>query len=653
MAKRSGYMGKLLFVDLTKGVFHEEVINEDIYEKFLSGMGLAAKILYERIPANADPLGADNILGFVTGVLTGTGAVFSGRWMVVGKSPLTGGWGDANAGGDFAPAIKRCGYDGIFFSGISPKPVYLHIAANGKISLEEAHAYWGKDAIEAEDMLKAVHSKRASVALIGTAGEKISLISGICNERGRIAARSGLGAVMGAKKLKALVLEGARRINAHDSEGMKKISRSVNRYVAFQPPLFSGKYAALLGSFMRLNPFQMAMDGMVYKFLLRKWGTSSMNQMSIEMGDSPVKNWRGSNEEMGLKRSAAYDPDIIAKREKLKYHCYSCPLGCGGVCSMPNSFQESHKPEYESILALGGLCMNESMESIFYLNEILNRAGMDTISAGAAAAFAIECFEEGVLTLEDTDGLELRWGNTGAIVALIEKMIKREGIGDLLADGVAKAASKIGKGAQRFSITAGGQELPMHDGRNDPGFNVHYSVEAAPGKHTIGSQLYYEMFQLHKKVKGLPKVTPFSLYHKSRKYIPGKEKARQAAACSAFMNIVNCAGVCLFGTFMGVHRLPIFLMLNLATGWKKTPEEYMEIGARVQTLKQQFNIKHSLNPKNFLVHPRAAGKPPLEAGANKGRSVSLETMVSDYWRQFGWDSQTGIPTPESLKRYGL
>ena len=240
MNKR-GYMGKVLFVDLTTGDIKEETIPDAVYEKYLAGIGLAASILYNRIPANADPLGEDNILGFVTGILTGSGAVFSGRWTVVGKSPLTGGWGDANCGGNFAPAIKRCGYDGIFFRGISQKPVYLHIATNGQACLKDASAYWGKDAIEAEDMLKDAHSSKARVALIGTAGEKLSLISGICNERGRIAARSGLGAVMGSKNLKALVLEGVQRIPVFNRSEVKRLSQKTNRWVQFQPPLFSGK----------------------------------------------------------------------------------------------------------------------------------------------------------------------------------------------------------------------------------------------------------------------------------------------------------------------------------------------------------------------------------------------------------------------------
>jgi aldehyde:ferredoxin oxidoreductase len=318
---------------------------------------------------------------------------------------------------------------------------------------------------------------------------------------------------------------------------------------------------------------------------------------------------------------------------------------------MQGKYTETHKPEYESTLALGGLCMNNDMDSVFYLNEVLNRAGMDTISAGGTVAFAIECYEKGLLTKADTDGLELTWGNSQAIVALIEKMVRREGIGDLLADGSKVAARKIGKGASDYAIQAGGQELPMHDGRNDPGFNVHYSAEPAPGRHTIGSQLYYEMFQLWKQVKGLPR--PKFLYFKDRKYVANEEKAVTAAACSKFMNVANGSGLCLFGLFIGAKRIRTFDWLNAATGWRKTPEDYMEIGERIQTLKQLFNIRHGIDPWSFKVGDRVVGRPPLTEGANRGRTMDMEKMMSDYWHQFGWDAATGKPTETRVARLGI
>ncbi|MGA2331178.1 MAG: aldehyde ferredoxin oxidoreductase family protein [Syntrophales bacterium] len=645
-----GYMGKVLMADLSTREIREETIPDHIYEQYLSGMGLAAHILYDMIPAGADPLGPENIIGFVSGLLTGTGSLFAGRWMVVGKSPLTGGWGEANCGGSFSPAIKRCGYDGIFFTGISEKPVYLYVNYDGA-ELRDASHLWGRDAVESEALLISETSANSRVAVIGPAGERLSLISGICNDRGRMAARSGLGAVMGAKRLKAVVLNGKKRIEVHNRAETKRLSQMCNRWVQFQPPIFAGPMAAYVGALMRILPVQMSMDGLVYKMLLKKWGTGGMNQMSVEMGDAPIKNWRGSNVDWGIRKSMSVNPDAIRKYEKVKYHCYACPLGCGGICSTKGKYGETHKPEYETVLSLGGLCMNADIDSIFHLNEILNRAGMDTISAGSTVAFAIECYEAGILTKKDTDGLELTWGNSEAIVALIEKMIRREGIGDILADGSKVAVRKIGKKAGLFAMHAGGQELPMHDGRNDPGYNVHYSVEAAPGRHTVGAQMYYEMFQLWKVAKGLPRVKP--LYFKDRKYIADEEKAMKAALCSKFVNVVNCAGLCLFGVFLGAKRTPTFSWLNAATGWNKTPEEYLDIGAQIQTLKQAFNIKHGIDPRLFRPGDRVIGKPAQTEGANRGRTVDMEKMIRDYYGQFGWNPETGRPTEESIDRSKL
>jgi len=651
---QKGFTGKILFVDLGKGFITERVIPESVYENYLAGQGLAAYILYNEIPPNADPLGPDNVLGFVPGLLTGTPSFFTGRWTVVGKSPLTGCWGDANCGGNLSPAIKRCGYDGIFFKGISEKPVYLLVTTGGA-ELKEASELWGMDTAVTETKLQEIHGADSRVACIGMAGEKLSLISGIANDGGRMAARSGLGAVMGSKRLKAMVLCGKARVGCADPEKMKELSRLCNKYVQLQPPLVSGSMMSYVGALMRVLPTQMAMQGMLYKFFLRKWGTISMNQTSVELGDSPIKNWGGSNIDYNSKKSKSTNPDLFIARDIARYHCFACPLGCGGKSNMSDlgkgKFKESHRPEYESVLALGGLCMNENADDIFYMNELLNRAGMDTISAGGTVAFAIECFENGILTREDTGGLELRWGDSRSIIALIEKMIKREGIGNILADGTKAAVRKIGKKAEQFAIHVGGQEPAMHDGRNDPGFNVHYAVEPTPGRHTIGCQQFYEMFSLWHSITGLPR--PLLLYFKGKKYIADEEKAIMAAACSKYMNVVNSVGGCFFGAAMGSKRTPIFEWLNAATGWRKKPEQYMEIGARIQTLKQAFNIKHGVDPASIKVPDRMLGRPAQTRGANKGREVPIEKMRSDYWRQFGWDALTGKPSIESMKNLEL
>lgn len=648
----NGCMGKVLWVDLSSNAIREEIIPADIYQNYLSGIGLAVRLLYDRIPAKADPLGPDNILGFVAGLLTGTGSLFAGRWMAVAKSPLTGTWGDANCGGNFAPAIKRCGYDGIFFSGISEKPVYLCID-KGQTRLRDAGYIWGMDTKETERALKKeTGAKNARIACIGPAGENLSLISGIANDGGRMAARSGLGAVMGSKNLKAVVLCGLKRVSAHDGRTIKTLSKKCNQSVQFMPPFPPAFVLTYLGSILRALPAQPKTEAIffntIYKIMLKKWGTSSLNQILIEIGDSPIKNWIGSNEDFGPEKSERLNPDVFSDCVMVKYHCYACPLGCGGICKKPGKFDETHKPEYETVLALGGLCLNDDPNSIFTMNEKLNRAGMDTISVGGTVAFAIECYEKGILTKADVNGLELTWGNSQAIMALVDLMIRREGIGDILADGVMAAAQRIEKGSAQYAIHAGGQELAMHDSRYDPGFAVHNCVEAAPGKHTIGSQLYYELFQLWEKVKGLPE--PDIIYLKKSKYRPDTEKAIASAACSKFMNVMNGAGMCLYGAMLGAESFPLFEWLNAATGWGKTPEEYMRMGERIQTLKQMFNIKQGIEPSRIKMSDRTLGRPPLPVGANQGRTIPIEKLVRDYWNIFGWDPRSGKPTNATKKR---
>ena len=447
-----GYMGKVLKVDLTTGEILHEDIPDEVYENYLSGVGLGAYYLYKRIPAGADPMGPENILGIVSGVLTNTGSLVTGRWMAVCKSPLTGGWGDANCGGTLAPAIKQCGVDAIFFTGISPKPVYLYMDSAGAELRDAAHV-WGKDAVDAEEILQeeCKTQKTPKVAVIGPSGENKSLISGIVNDAGRISARSGVGAVMGSKRLKAVVLQGSGKTEIADGDGMKAYSKEVGTKIknANLPKFFKGFLFPYLGLLMSKQKKVSAMDGMLAAMINKKYGTCVVNTMGMTNGDCPVKNWQGSVVDFKKKQYKKLNPDHVIARETRKYHCSSCVIGCGGICDISDikggKYTHTHKPEYETCSSFGCLSLNDDLDSIFYINEMLNRAGMDTISAGNTVAFAIECFENGILTEADTGGIRLKWGDADAIIALLEKMISREGIGDVLADGVKAAAQRIGK----------------------------------------------------------------------------------------------------------------------------------------------------------------------------------------------------------------
>ena len=647
-------MGKILKVDLSTGKIETEVIPEEVTDAVLTGKGLAAWYLTKNIPAGADPLGPENILCFASGALTGTGALMCGRWTVACKSPLTGGWGDANCGGVFSPAIKQCGYDAIFVSGIADQPVYLYCDNKGA-ELRNASEYWGRDAVDAEiklhQDLDVPGQKKACIALIGTAGEKVSLISGICNEGGRIAARSGVGAVMGSKRLKAVVLAGSRPIPCADKEAVMKLSAELGeKLLKVQLPSGLGGAIGFGGVMMGRMP-AMPLDGAMTNYIFREWGTPSNTPMAITSGDGPIKNWVGTPADAkGM--PGIYNPDKINKIEKTKYHCYSCPLGCGGKLDIRGirhqGFEETHKPEYETIESFGPLLLNRDRDSVLYINELLNRAGMDSISAGNTIAWAIECFEAGILTTEQTDGLELRWGNTEAILALTKKMITRDGFGDKLADGVKRASELFG--GKEFAMHVGGQEPGMHDTRNDPQLAVHMVAEPAPGKHTIGMGLEYGAMSLCDICSWAP---PATLHRKAEDIEPSERMAMITKANACYSMLVDGAGGCYYGEMMGVHMWKLVDYLNAAAGWDHDGDYYMRIGERIQTLRQMFNIKQGVAPADVKLPPRMAGDPPLTGGPLKGVRLKNEEQVALHWKAFGWDEKTGEPLKETIEALGI
>jgi aldehyde:ferredoxin oxidoreductase len=397
-----------------------------------------------------------------------------------------------------------------------------------------------------------------------------------------------------------------------------------------------------------------SMDGIMAAGILKKWGTGFNNTMGAANGDSPIKNWYGSPVEFKKSKYKKLNPDLVLKREYKKYFCYSCVIGCGGVCKIDDikggEYSHTHKPEYETICAFGSLLMNNNLESIFYINELLNRAGMDSISAGNTAAYAIVCYENNILTDEDTGGLKLRWGNSEDIINLIKMMINREGIGDLLADGVKCAAQRIGESSKKYAIHAGGQEPGMHDPRFDPMMGLHFSADPTPGRHTIGCYQYYNYTRLWEKVSWAPKVTK---YLKTEEYKASDEQALKSVAMSAYKQVVDGVGGCIFAMISGIQNWNPLDMLNAATGWEKSADDYMDIGMRVQTLRQLFNIREGIKPQDFIMHERLSGRPPLKGGPLKEKTIPIEEMVRLHWKHFGWNSENGAPTDDTVRRYNL
>ena len=538
---------------------------------------------------------------------------------------------------------------------MAEKPVYLY--CDGKnAELRDASKYWGMDAMEAE---KALHEdldgacrKKPCIACIGLSGEKLSLISGICNEGGRIAARSGVGAVMGSKRLKAVVLAGSLPMRSADPDKIKALSKELGRkLLKMTLPSGLGVFIGFGGRMMGHLPY-MPMDGALTSYMFREWGTQANTSLAITSGDGPLKNWAGTPKDV-RRMDMVYNPEHINKIETAKYHCYSCPLGCGGKLNIRGrkyvEFDETHKPEYETIEAFGPLLMNWSLDSIYQLNELLNRAGMDTISAGNTVAWAIECYENGILTNEQTDGLELSWGNTEAILALVKKMVAREGFGDAIADGVKRASERFG--GKEYAMHIGGQEPGMHDARNDPQLGVHFVAEPAPGKHTVGMGIEYGAMSLCDICSWAP---PAKLHPKKEDLEDTETLAYVSKANACYTMLVDGAGGCYYGQMMGVHMWKLVEYLNAAEGWDYDGDHYMEIGERIQTLRQLFNIKQGIDPASVKLPKRMLGEPALSSGPLKG--VTLEKnreQVSSHWRAFGWDDKTGVPLKGTVERLGI
>jgi aldehyde:ferredoxin oxidoreductase len=362
----SGFFGKVLWIDLSTETFKEERIPEETYQQYLGGYGLAAKLIYENMPAKIDALGPDAIIGFFPGLFTGTIAPLTGRVMVAGKSPLTGTWGDSNCGGFLGAEIKRCGYDGVLIKGMANSPKYISLIDNKK-ELLDANDIWGLDTSETENRLTERHGK-IKIACIGPAGEKLSLMSCIMHEKYRAAGRSGFGAVMGSKKLKAICFKGNEKISIADNDNLRQIVNEFN----------TGVKSDTSGAMHLYNTL----------------GLSCLNLSAGVSGDTPIKNWGGTPDDFPMEKLNKISGKEVNKYKQRNYGCFSCPVQCGAIMKVPEAnLEETHIPEYETCAAFGPLLLNDNLISLFELNDLCNRAGLDTISVGGTVAFAIECYE--------------------------------------------------------------------------------------------------------------------------------------------------------------------------------------------------------------------------------------------------------------------
>ncbi len=460
-----GYMNRIVEVNLSDRKIEVVKLEDELNKKFLGGSGLGAKILWDSKAYQSDPLSDSNTLVFMTGPFANTPALLSGRHAVVSRSPLTGIFGEADSGGTWGPMLKRAGYDGIIVRGKTDRPVYLWVSEDG-VEIRKAGQLWGKDTFDTEAALRSETAEKAVTACIGQAGERLVRMAAVMNDgrAARAAGRCGLGAVMGSKKLKAITVHGSQKTPVHDREGLLQAVREIGRTI-------------------REN-----MVGMT------KFGTSGSLAAFEELGSLPLQNWKGSErwKEGAFELTGATMADRILTRN---YGCEGCIVRCGReirVTDGPYAGLEGAGPEYETLASMGSLCLIDDLKAISMANDLCNRFGLDTISTGAMVAFAIEAYEKGILTKNDTDGLDLTWGNARAMVETVRMIGENRGLGSILAKGVREAAKVLGRGTEQFAVHAKGLEFPMHDPRCYMAGALQYATSARGACHVSGFSHTFE-----------------------------------------------------------------------------------------------------------------------------------------------------------------
>ena len=612
-------MGKILRVNLSKQKITVEKLEEKTARKYIGGRGLGAEILFNELKPGIDPLGPENKLVVATGVLTGIPFGGNSRYVVMAKSPLTGIWGEANASGFFGPELKRAGYDAIIIEEKANAPVYLWIH-NGEAEIRDANHLWGKITGETQGIIRnEVKDKNTRVACIGPGGENLVKYACIMSDLNRAAGRTGMGAVMGSKRLKAIAARGTEKIEFAEEKKLMELARIANKEV------WGGSYGDLL----------------------YKYGTDGDLDDLDATGRLPTKNFGKSIFEGAERITGETMAETILVRRKA---CYACPIACIRVVEAKKPYVVDAAyggPEYETTAALGSLCMNDNLVAVAKANELCNKYSIDTISTGVAIAFAMECYEKGIITKKDTEGIDLTWGNHKAMIQLIEKIAYRKGFGDVLAEGVKRAAEKIGKGAEKFAVHIKGQEVPMHEPRGKKGLAISYATSNRGACH-----LQAEHDDIFENEKWLcPEIgLDETLTHRDRLYL-GKEKAKMVKIAGDLWALYDSLIVCKFTAYpeggISVGRLADIVVA--ATGWDITINDLMIVGERAFNLCRAFNVREGITRKDDVLPTRLME--PLPEGPYKGETIPqnlLNRVLDDYYEFRGWHKETGIPSEKKL-----
>ena len=598
-------------MDLTRAEFHLEALEEAVLKKFIGGSSLGAKILYDELSPDVGPLDPENLLIFMTGPLTGTVCPSCGRYCVCTRSPLTGIWAEAHAAGYWGPELKFAGFDGLIITGKSEKPVYLWLK-DGAFELRDASGLWGKDAFETEGLIrKELLDEKIRVACIGQAGERLVSISSIMNDLGRAAGRCGVGAVMGSKNLKAVAVRGTAMNpfpaakEAQLKEYLRKIYVSIRSHPTVQ--------------------------------IYTSYGTDGLMGMLHEYGDVPIKYFTRGEWNEGAKKLCGETMSKTILRKQ--YACYRCLVACGREISVKSGKYaglEGAGPEYETCASLGMLCMNDDLEVVAKANDLCNRFGLDTISTGNAIAFAMECFEKGLISREEA-GMELKWGDADAIIGMVEMIGRREGLGGLLGEGVRSASKKIGRGSEGFAVHVKGLELPMHDPRAFKGMGLQYATSHRGACHLRG--LFYHIEQGER----IPDIG----IHKRYERFTVDDKAEPLIAIQNWHEVLDALIMCKFAIMAPAAVLSMYQMV---TGWDCKLPEIVKAGERAWNLKRLINQRYGMTDKDDVLPARLME--PLTEGGCRGSVAELDKMLPKYYEMRGWDV-AGVPKKEKLEELGI
>jgi len=607
-----GYAGKIAWVDLTDGKIKIEELEQEVARKYLGGKGLGAYILYRTLRSGTDPYDPSNPLIFVTGPLTGTAFPAVSRSAVVTRSPMTGTFLDSYSGGFFGPHLKLAGFDAFVIAGKAEKPVYI-LVDEGTISIKEAGYLWGQSTFETESRLrnelKQGRTERISVVSIGQAGERLVRFSNIQNDR-RTYGRGGAGAVMGSKNLKAVAIRGEGKIQVADEKGFQDIIKRCQQKIAEHPLTKKGGVFPSLGTMMTVD-------------------------LTQETGTFPTRNWR----ENTFEHAREVNGEAFLQRQMRRRACFACPIGCSRDTKATRGGIEylTEGPDYETIFAFGPNCEVKDPEVIIAADQLCDEYGMDTISCGGVIGFAMECFETGLITKKDTDGIDLSFGNGDALIRVIHLIAKREGIGGLLSEGV-KATSENIKGSSAFAIHVKGLELPGYDPRGMKGQALTYALSDRGACHVRSNTLRSELL-------GLPQRVDRYAY---------EGKAEVVRELQLNYATYDCLIACLFGGF-AISLQDYADALSSLVGEPMTLAELRSIAERTWNLTRLFNVREGFTRKDDTL-PERLFTWASTRGPSKGQIVKrelFEKMLDEYYQIAGWDRATGIPTKGKLTELGI